>query len=65
MMEGEFLDGVRHGKTINWYENGQLEMDAEYRDGKRIYREKWDKDGNLITDESRWRGSKIIKKKSP
>ena len=37
--EGEYLNGVRHGKGKEYYENGKLKFELEYLDGK-IWNEK-------------------------
>jgi Uncharacterized protein conserved in bacteria len=32
----EFQDGVRHGKSVQWYEDGWKQIEGEYVEGKRF-----------------------------
>ena len=34
--EGNYKDGKNHGKSIRWHENGQIELEENYRDGELI-----------------------------
>ena len=43
-----YKDGVRDGLYRRWYENGQLRLEWNYKDGERISQKCWDKNGKEI-----------------
>ena len=62
----EWHDDKWHGKMISWYPNGQIESESEFRDGKyygvrkyysrdgkTVYIEYMDSDGNIINTEKK------------
>ena len=38
--EGEYLNGERNGKGIEYYENGKLKFEGEYLNGKKRWNRK-------------------------
>jgi antitoxin component YwqK of YwqJK toxin-antitoxin module len=41
-----------HGLARQWYESGQFEKEANFKEGKRISVKEWDEEGNLLKDET-------------
>jgi len=41
-----YKNGKQDGLFTFWHENGQKELEENYKDGKRISRKSWDRDGN-------------------
>lgn len=46
----EFKDGNANGRSVEYYDNGQLACDETYTDGKYIEGKKWYQDGQLKFD---------------
>ena len=46
--EGEYLNGKRNGKGKEYYDNGNIQFDGEYLDGKQIIGTKYDRDGKIL-----------------
>ena len=44
--ENNWKDGKLHGKWIVWFENGQKNSEAIYRNGELISKKAWDPDGH-------------------
>ena len=48
VFEGEYLNGKKSGKGIEYYNNGKIKFEGEYLSGKKIQGKKYDEEGNLI-----------------
>lgn len=46
----EWKNGVRHGIRQCYYANGKIKIEQEYKDGKKIRSARFDKFGNLISE---------------
>lgn len=51
--EGDYKNGVAHGKRIVWFENGQKRYEGAFDNGQKIGKWKfWDENGELIKEVS-------------
>ncbi len=45
--EGEYSDGIRNGKGKEYFKNGKLKFEGEFKKGKKLNGKGYDKNGNL------------------
>lgn len=50
-LEGEYFNGIRHGKMDTWHGNGNREHSFLFNHGKLTYKEEWNEDGTLFKKE--------------